>query len=61
MIRGFFCAEGNGTLTRVEFHVSLTRPRKNPFNSFHAGATTNPVIGMEAAPINNPMTPDMAA
>jgi hypothetical protein len=31
------------------------------FTSFHAGAKTNPIIGIETAPIANPRAPDMAA
>ena len=31
------------------------------FNSFQAGAKTNPITGINATPINSPTTPDPAA
>src|SRR5262245_3716116 len=50
--------------------MSALRPRKQrlsahrrlmSFNSFHAGARTNPINGIEAAPIASPTIPDRKA
>jgi hypothetical protein len=45
-------------LCRQSAHPRL---RKIPFNSFHAGATANPITGIDTAPIDSPTIPDRKA